>query len=201
MQYAVVSLRKHSAVGRELIHLFSVVPRRAQHGQLENLVRYAASSGMVYRVSDNGLQHFNGRLSISRRAVIYSGESPMDWNYVQGSTLISQVEDTENLQLINTKSEHFAVAVVCAATTKDPTPQPDLFGKEQSIGLPRCSDHGLGLALRQPRKIAKYRRDPQYRSLREALEQSEYKDNLSPLIELLTIQRFAIIRPSVSTMF
>ncbi|KAG9032700.1 hypothetical protein FS837_002654 [Tulasnella sp. UAMH 9824] len=154
-----------------------VVPRRAQHGQLENLVRYAASSGMVYRASDDGLQHFNGRLSISRRAVIYSGESPMNWNYVKGSTSISQVEHTENLQLINTKSEHFAVVVVCPATNEDPTPEPNLF------------------ALRQPRKIEKYRRDPQYRSLREALEQSEYKDNLSPLIHLLTIQRLAKIRP------
>lgn len=155
---------------------------------------------MVYLESDDGPRHFDGRLSISRRAVIYSGKSPMGWNYVQGSTRISQVEDTENLQLINTKSEHFAVAVVCPATTRDPIPQPNLFGKERWIRLGRCSDHSLGLALRQPRKIEKYSRDPQYRNLREALEQSEYKGNLSPLINLLVIQRLAIIRPLVSAM-
>ncbi|KAG8896513.1 hypothetical protein FRC01_011746, partial [Tulasnella sp. 417] len=155
-----------------------VVPGRAQHGQVENIVRYAASTGMVYRVSGDELKHFNGSLSIARRAVFYSKKSWTDWNYIEGSTRISEVEGTESLQLINTNSEHFALAAACSTTVEDPPPDLKL------------------LALPDPRKIEKYLRNTssKYRDLRRAIERSEHQNNLPPLIQSLRTNRFAMIQ-------
>ncbi|KAG8902729.1 hypothetical protein FRC01_009486, partial [Tulasnella sp. 417] len=155
------------------------VPGRAQHGQVENIVRYAASTGMVYQVGDSGeLKHFNGSLSIARRAVFYSKKSWTDWNYIEGSTRISEVEGTKSLQLINTNSEHFALAAACSMTVQDPPPDLKL------------------LALPDPRKIEKYLRNTssKYRDLRRAIERSEHQNNLPPLIQSLMTNRFAIIQ-------
>ncbi|KIO18278.1 hypothetical protein M407DRAFT_11962 [Tulasnella calospora MUT 4182] len=175
-----VDVRQEKNLKQVIYAIRCVVPGRAQHGQVENLVRYAASAGMVYQVSDDGLRQFNGRLVLSRRAVLYSRKSPLEWNYLEGSTRIDKVEDPESLQLINTKSEHFAIAVVCPVTPvaiENPPLEPDLF------------------ALPNPRKIEKYLRDRHYRILQKGLERSVYKADLSPLIRSLTEKRFAVIQP------
>lgn len=180
-----VDVRQEKNLKQVIYAIRCVVPGRAQHGQVENLVRYAASAGMVYQVSDDGLRQFNGRLVLSRRAVLYSRKSPLEWNYLEGSTRIDKVEDPESLQLINTKSEHFAIAVVCPVTPvaiENPPLEPDLF------------------ALPNPRKIEKYLRDRHYRILQKGLERSVYKADLSPLIRSLTEKRFAVIQPLATSL-
>lgn len=114
------------------------MPGRARHGQIGNLVRYAASSGMVYALNGDKLQHFNGRLSIARRAVLYSRKSPLEWSYIEGNTPISSVENAPSLQLVNTKSERFSLAAVHSDAFE--LPEPVLYGIEVLFFVESPSD-------------------------------------------------------------
>ncbi|KAG8919616.1 hypothetical protein FRC01_001204 [Tulasnella sp. 417] len=89
------------------------VPRLSMVGNLDNIVRYAATRGFNFPYSSKGeLRKRSENVKISSKAMLYSMSSNIDWVLRDKSAKLADVvDDAHRLQMVNTKLKTLAVAV------------------------------------------------------------------------------------------